>query len=111
MEDTITINGIEYVRKEVASEVASALSCQKEWEERNKLCAKAIKLYAKAGKLNTRSNTLYAEGNKLYDEANKRYAEADLVFIDAVIRHYGRDAEMEWNNKGCLVAGRDQYLN
>ena len=106
MEDTITINGIEYVRKEVAS----ALSCQKEWEERKKLCAKAEKLYAKAVKLNAEGNKLYVEGNKLYIEGNKLYAEGDMVFIDAVIQHYGKEATMGWNNKGCLVAGKDQYL-
>ena len=80
------------------------LVCQKEWEERKKLCAKANKLYAEADKLD-------AEGNKLYAEADKLCAEANLVFINAVIRHYGKEAEMKWNNKGCLVAGKDQYLD
>ena len=73
------------------------LVCQKEWEERKKLYAKG--------------NKLYVEGNKLYVEGNKLYAEGTLVFINAVIQHYGKDAEMGWNNMGCLVAGKDQYLN
>ena len=51
------------------------LPLQKEWETRIALRAEGDKLYA--------------EGNKLYAEGNKLRAEGDLVFINAVIAHYG----------------------
>ena len=46
---------------------------------------------------------LYAEGNKLRAEGYKLYAEGDVLFYTAVIDQYGKDAVVEFNEKGCQI--------
>ena len=66
------------------------------WQKRLKLRAEGNKLYAEGYKL-------HVEGDKLHAEGNKLYAEGDVLFYTAVIDQYGKDAVVEFNEKGCQI--------
>ena len=48
---------------------------------------------------------LCAEGKKLRAEGSKLWAEGSLIFINAVIEVYGKDAAIEWADNGATVNG------
>ena len=104
MEKELIINGVKYVM------VENQLPCQKEWEERKRLCAKGDKLRAEGRKFYAEGNKLYAEGDKLRAEGNKLRAEGDklwaegnLQFFNAVIQHYGKNAFLKWIDDSCQI--------
>ena len=64
---------------------------------------KYLELHAERDKLYAEGDKLYAEGNKLYAEGNKLHAEGEVLFYTAVINQYGKDAVVEFNEKGCQI--------
>ena len=68
------------------------------WLELCKLCAEGSKLWTEGDKLR-------AEGDKLWAEGDKLLAEGSLIFINAVIEVYGKDAAIEWADNGATVNG------
>ena len=78
---------------------------QQAWEKRKKLWAEGSKLYAEGSKLYAKGNKLRAEGSKLWAEGSKLWTEGYLIFINAVIKVYGKDARIEWLADGsCKVS-------
>ena len=71
--------------------------------EGNKLYAEADKLCGVGHKLRVVGHKLYAEGYKLHTEGHKLRAEGDILFYTAVINQYGKDAVVEFNEKGCQI--------
>ena len=63
------------------------------------------KLRAEGKKLRAEGDKLWAEGRKLWAEGDKLLAEGSLIFINAVIEVYGKDAAIEWADNGATVNG------
>ncbi len=87
------------------------LPLQKEWDERKRLFAESKKLYAEGYKLYAEFNKLRAEAKKLYAEGRKLYVEGELIFSNAAIDLYGKDALMEWDysEDSCTLPNGDVY--
>ena len=81
------------------------------WQKRLELHAEGDKLYAEGYKLRAEGDKLRAEGYKLHAEGYKLYAEADIMFYTAVIDQYGKDAVVEFNERGCQIKSSKGVFN
>lgn len=73
--------------------------------EGSKLWAEGDKPWAEGDKLRAEGDKLCAKGDKLWAEGSKLWAEGSLIFINAVIEVYGKDAAIEWADNGATVNG------
>jgi hypothetical protein len=96
------------------------LSCIQEWRKRKRMLAEADrlkaegnKLYAEGRKLWAEGNKLRAEGDKLWAEGDKLRADADPLFIQAVVKQFGKDVQYKWIEwaDGCRTfhVGQEVY--
>ena len=72
---------------------------------------KYLELHAERDKLHAEGNKLRAEGDKLHAEGNKLRAEGEVLFYTAVINQYGKDAVVEFNEKGCQIESSKGVFN
>lgn len=69
---------------------------QEAWERHNKLRAEGNKLRAEGDEFRVEGDKLRAEGNKLYFGGFKLWADGGMVYCEAVIAAYGKNAVIDW---------------
>ena len=79
------------------------------WKKRAKLKAEGDKLFAEGDKLFAEGSKLKAESDKLKAESFNLFAEGDLVFVNAAIKAYGKNVEINWTDGSCKVPGKRNH--